>query len=82
MHARWNPKIIDPLVEGTKKALMEAGVKEQNIVVQTVPGSYELPLAVQRYVKRHLPFRCTLSGPTLEQRLSVSHLLSAPSPLT
>ena len=48
VHARWNPNIINPLVEGAKKSLKEAGVKEQNIVVQNVPGSYELPFAVQR----------------------------------
>lgn len=42
--------IIDPLLEGTKKKLLEAGVKESNIVVQTVPGSWELPIAVQRCV--------------------------------
>lgn len=30
------------------KSLKAAGVKEENIVVQSVPGSYELPYAVQR----------------------------------
>jgi len=48
IHARWNTQIIDPLLEGTKKKLLEAGVKEGNIVVQSVPGSWELPIAVQR----------------------------------
>ena len=28
--------------------MMAAGVKEENIVTESVPGSYELPLAVQR----------------------------------
>ncbi|KAK3906227.1 6,7-dimethyl-8-ribityllumazine synthase [Staphylotrichum tortipilum] len=48
VHARWNDTIIDPLLEGTKAKLRECGVKESNIVVQTVPGSWELPIAVQR----------------------------------
>ena len=48
IHARWNPTIISALVSGARKALLASGVKEQNIVVQDVPGSYELPLAVQR----------------------------------
>jgi len=39
------------LLEGTKKKLKEAGVKDENIVVQTVPGSYELPYAVKQYVR-------------------------------
>jgi hypothetical protein len=50
VHARWNTKIIDALVQGTKESLAKAGVKEENIVLQTVPGSYELPYAVQRYI--------------------------------
>ncbi|RMD41917.1 hypothetical protein DV735_g3227, partial [Chaetothyriales sp. CBS 134920] len=48
VHARWNTQIIDPLVAGAKKTLAAAGVKPENIALETVPGSYELPLAVQR----------------------------------
>lgn len=48
VHARWNTQIIDALLEGTKKSLTAAGVKPENIVLQSVPGSYELPYAVQR----------------------------------
>jgi len=48
VHARWNDQIIEPLLKGTKAKLSEAGVKESNIVVQSVPGSWELPIAVQR----------------------------------
>ena len=50
MHARWNTKIIDALLDGTKKALKDAGVKDENVVIQSVPGSYELPYAVKQYV--------------------------------
>ncbi|KAL7269716.1 lumazine synthase [Rhizina undulata] len=48
VHARWNTSLITPLVEGARKKLLERGVKEANIVVQSVPGSWELPVAVQR----------------------------------
>ncbi|KAJ9655018.1 lumazine synthase [Neophaeococcomyces mojaviensis] len=48
VHARWNTTIIDALIAGAKKALKAAGVKDENIVVESVPGSYELPYAVQR----------------------------------
>ncbi|KAL7944761.1 6,7-dimethyl-8-ribityllumazine synthase [Trichoderma barbatum] len=48
VHARWNTTIIDPLVAGAKAKLLEAGVKESNIVIQSCPGSWELPIAVQR----------------------------------
>ncbi|XTI91708.1 Lumazine synthase [Cenococcum geophilum] len=48
VHARWNTAIIDALLSGATKALADAGVKEENIVIQSVPGSYELPFAAQR----------------------------------
>ncbi|MCJ1236664.1 hypothetical protein MMC14_004646 [Varicellaria rhodocarpa] len=48
VHARWNSSVIDALVSGAQKSLLASGVRPENIVVQSVPGSYELPLAVQR----------------------------------
>jgi 6,7-dimethyl-8-ribityllumazine synthase len=48
VHARWNTTIIDALVTGAKKSMTAAGVKSENIVIETVPGSWELPIAVQR----------------------------------
>ena len=50
VHARWNREVIDALVAGAVATLKEHGVKESNIVVQSVPGSFELPLAAQRCV--------------------------------
>ncbi|KAK6070055.1 6,7-dimethyl-8-ribityllumazine synthase [Seiridium cupressi] len=47
VHARWNSTIIEPLLKGTKDKLLACGVKESNIVVQSVPGSWELPIAVK-----------------------------------
>ena len=48
VHARWNTRIIDALLSGTVSALRASGVKEENLVIQSVPGSYELPYAVHR----------------------------------
>ncbi|KAF2474879.1 Lumazine synthase [Lindgomyces ingoldianus] len=48
VHARWNSTMIDALLAGAMKALTDAGVKEENIVTQSVPGSYELPYAVKQ----------------------------------
>ncbi|RPA83369.1 Lumazine synthase [Ascobolus immersus RN42] len=48
VHARWNSTIIEPLVAGAKAVLLKRGVKEQNIVIESVAGSWELPIAVQR----------------------------------
>ncbi|KKZ60397.1 6,7-dimethyl-8-ribityllumazine synthase [[Emmonsia] crescens] len=47
VHARWNDSIIRALVDGAKKAMLAAGVAEGNIVTQSVPGSWELPVAVE-----------------------------------
>ena len=52
VHARWNEPVINALLEGARSKLKEAGVKEHNILVQSVPGSYELPIAVSKYVTR------------------------------
>ncbi|KAH3669519.1 hypothetical protein OGATHE_003058, partial [Ogataea polymorpha] len=40
VHARWNKVIIDNLVQGAKKRLLELNVKEDNIIIESVPGSY------------------------------------------
>ncbi|OAA64906.1 6,7-dimethyl-8-ribityllumazine synthase [Cordyceps fumosorosea ARSEF 2679] len=48
VHARWNATVIEPLVAGAKAKLLACGVKESNIVVQSCPGSWELPIAAQR----------------------------------
>ena len=49
VHARWNTTIIEALIGGCMKALKAQGVKEENIIVESVPGAYELPLSVQRF---------------------------------
>ncbi|KAK0865079.1 lumazine synthase [Friedmanniomyces endolithicus] len=48
IHARWNTTLISALLAGVLKSLTASGVKRENIVIQSVPGSYELPCAVQR----------------------------------
>ena len=48
VRARWNDAVIRTLVEGTVRKLKEQGVKAENIVVKSVPGSYELPFACQK----------------------------------
>ncbi|PCH37742.1 Lumazine synthase [Wolfiporia cocos MD-104 SS10] len=50
VHSRWNKTVIDALVAGTVAKLREQGVKESNIVIQSVPGSFELPLACSKVI--------------------------------
>lgn len=41
--ARWHERITDALLDGTLRALKEAGVDEPTVV--RVPGTFELPVA-------------------------------------
>ncbi|GAA5844222.1 hypothetical protein JCM3766R1_000974 [Sporobolomyces carnicolor] len=50
VHARWNADVITPLVEGAIETMVKSGVQRHNIVVETVPGSYELPMACSRLI--------------------------------
>ncbi|KIV99191.1 6,7-dimethyl-8-ribityllumazine synthase, variant [Verruconis gallopava] len=78
VHARWNSRIIEALVQGAKESLTKAGVREENIVVQTVPGSYELPFAVQRmYASSQIQSSASASGGAL--LASATDLLSSTS---
>ncbi|MCJ1438881.1 hypothetical protein MMC27_008271 [Xylographa pallens] len=47
VHARWNTPIISALVSGCLNTLLSLGVKPHHITTESVPGSYELPFAVQ-----------------------------------
>jgi 6,7-dimethyl-8-ribityllumazine synthase len=49
VHSRWNKSVIDALIAGAVRKIKEYKVKEDNIIIQSVPGSFELPLACQRY---------------------------------
>lgn len=46
--SRFNPAIGDELVKGALRALAEGGVEERDIVLVSVPGALETPLALQR----------------------------------
>lgn len=48
VHARWNKTVIDALLAGTISKLKECGVKDSNIIIQSVPGSFELPFACSK----------------------------------
>ena len=52
VHARWNKEVIDALVQGTLESLAMAGVPHENVVIDSVPGSWELPMGVQNMLAR------------------------------
>ncbi|MCJ1292077.1 hypothetical protein MMC34_003627 [Xylographa carneopallida] len=63
VHARWNAPIIDALLAGCTSALLAQGVLASNIVTESVPGSYELPFAVQQLASQK-PSSFSTSVPT------------------
>ncbi|ABM61673.1 MULTISPECIES: 6,7-dimethyl-8-ribityllumazine synthase [Halorhodospira] len=46
--ARFNDLIVDRLIDGAADTLRRHGVPEEHLELIRVPGSFELPLAVQR----------------------------------
>lgn len=45
---RWNTDIVDGLLSAATATLAKVGVSEKDIVLVTVPGALELPLALQK----------------------------------
>jgi 6,7-dimethyl-8-ribityllumazine synthase len=45
--SEWNDSITLNLLNGAKEALIDNGVKEENILIRFVPGAFELPLGAQ-----------------------------------
>ena len=46
--SRFNPEIGDGLLASALRGLSDAGVAEGDVIVATVPGALEAPLALQR----------------------------------
>ncbi len=51
--SEWNEDITFSLLDGAKKALLENGVIDKNIIVFFVPGAFELPLGCQFMFDSH-----------------------------
>jgi 6,7-dimethyl-8-ribityllumazine synthase len=49
--AEWNDNITMPLMKGAVNTLKKHGAKEENIIIQTVPGSFELVFGTQQMMK-------------------------------
>lgn len=46
--SRWNPRIVDALVESARATLLANGVAEAAIDVVRVPGAWELPVIARQ----------------------------------
>jgi len=45
--AEWNSEITSNLRAGAQEALLDCGVQPANVIIHSVPGSFELPLGAQ-----------------------------------
>ena len=60
--ARYNERFVDALLQQVRDHLRAAGVRERRIALVRVPGSNELPSAVQMLCRRHRLDVCIALG--------------------
>jgi len=46
--SRWNPRIVDALIDGARRAFAEHGVAETAVDLVRVPGAWEIPIAAEK----------------------------------
>ncbi|MBA3565120.1 MAG: 6,7-dimethyl-8-ribityllumazine synthase [Gammaproteobacteria bacterium] len=53
--SRFNPSIVDALIEGAARTLMRLGVRSRHIELVRVPGAFEIPAAVKKVIAARQP---------------------------
>jgi len=67
--SRWNPRVVDALIDGARRAFAEHGVGDTAVDLLRVPGAWEIPIAAaklaltDRYVAI-LALGCVVRGET------------------
>ena len=56
--ARFNEFIVSKLIEGARDGLLRHDVKEENIDLCWVPGSFEIPVAAKHLAESKISARC------------------------
>lgn len=51
--SEWNEKITGAMLEGACKTLLKHGVKQENILIEHVPGSFELIFGTKHMAENH-----------------------------
>ena len=67
--SEWNFQITSALAEGAVKMLKKHGVRDEDILVKYVPGSFELPLGAQYFAEMEnvdavILLGCVIQGET------------------
>jgi len=68
--SEWNKEVTFALLEGAMQVLTEANIATDNVIVKSVPGSFELILASQKLAQQSdidavLTLGCVIQGETL-----------------
>ena len=50
--SRWNPRIVDAMVDAARRTFADHGVLAESLDVVRVPGAWEIPLAAARAARR------------------------------
>jgi 6,7-dimethyl-8-ribityllumazine synthase len=79
--AEWNSEVTEALLKGAYDTLLKHGAKEENILIKTVAGSYELSLASQWLAQRIdidavIALGCIIQGQTRHFDF-ISHAVAA-----
>lgn len=67
--SEWNENITKALLNGAKETLISNGVNPEDVVVEIVPGSFELIFGCSQMVKKHnvdavIAIGCVIRGDT------------------
>lgn len=67
--SEWNDEVTNALAEGAIATLLENGIKEENIVIKYVPGTFELALGAKylfnyTFAEAVLCLGCVIQGET------------------
>ena len=67
--SEWNQHITGALLKGAVETLKKHGAKDENILIKTVPGSFELPFGAGQFIKQTdvnavIALGCVIKGDT------------------
>ena len=68
--AKFNKKVADGLLAGARRALAEAKVKESEIKVVRVPGTWEIPFATNWFAGSDRPCAIIVLGAVIKHETS------------
>jgi len=67
--SEWNTEITNALLQGALKTLEDAGASEKQIIIKTVPGTFELAFGAQHLIENNhvdavICLGCVIQGET------------------